>query len=316
MKHETAVFANFTCKFGSDENLIDYLGEVVVPAFTDVDLKRTNSETSYYLLDVKIFELGIGKDSQPAIAGRFVKDTTLHRTQVVDKRRVVREPATMKSAPTSFFVLTIANHRLIYYAETQYAPGLKEFEVALRDFLTQKHKQFLRLDTTKRIATRPSLKIVAVAGKEEIAEFIRRYDTLTRLVVEVHPRNDETDASEMLESVNARREKIKAKDAKLTFSNPKGMDIEEASKTVSELGEQGNQTISTLGKDENGLKLVGQDTDFSITVPVENPPRGTVPRAEALNDRFEELSAAGTLTIPKPAQKMLARVRDILANLL
>lgn len=78
MRQHEALFANFILKFG-DEDLLDYLDEVVVYAFTDDTLVRERKGSSFYLIDVEIVDLTPG-EGRYAIAGRFIQDTLLRRT--------------------------------------------------------------------------------------------------------------------------------------------------------------------------------------------------------------------------------------------
>ena len=72
MQQHVAHFANFVCRFGDEQALLDYEEEIILPAFLrkgqDVPLTRTFTwgvgTTTYFLfIDVKLVTLEKGSDS-------------------------------------------------------------------------------------------------------------------------------------------------------------------------------------------------------------------------------------------------------------
>ena len=145
MLHRGALsFANVIIKFGDDRYLIDFLEEVVLPAFTDTSLKRTyGDDTEYFFEEVRPMILSRDPPTL-AIVGRFIKNTVLHRDQVyVDGTGVVPDPATLESAPSSFFTFIINNHKICFFGETAAAPDQSAFGPTLRAFVKRKYEEFI-----------------------------------------------------------------------------------------------------------------------------------------------------------------------------
>ncbi len=109
--------------------MIDLLDEVVLPAFTDDSLERKYGEARYFFLDVETLDLGTRRQTEPAIVGTFVKDTTLHREQIYDpqNKAIRRDPRTLKTSPSATFVFLLVNHKLLYLHETVDAPRSTPF---------------------------------------------------------------------------------------------------------------------------------------------------------------------------------------------
>lgn len=137
-------FANLVCKFGEDLDLLDLAVEVVLPAFFDDTLIRTYGEkTEFFFLDQKLLDLGTQRDPNPVIVGRFVKNTLLTRDQFFDEDKgLVEDYDEMESSPSSFFVLMMRNHKLIFLAETPHAPSISAYASTLV-FLSEKSWKIL-----------------------------------------------------------------------------------------------------------------------------------------------------------------------------
>lgn len=129
-------YANFVCHFGEAE-LLDYLDEIIVPAFTAGGV-RTFKDGRYLLNSVEVLNLGTAKaHPELAICGRFIKDMVVRSEQRYDPRTetVVPDNKMMETAPSALFVLLLASHKLIYLSETAHAPGLDSFRSTVASFL-------------------------------------------------------------------------------------------------------------------------------------------------------------------------------------
>src|ERR1039457_3328551 len=78
-------FANLICRFDDKFVLLDLAREIILPAFTDLSLKRGYGGTTYFFFETKISEIpGLDGMNVPFIIvhGKLVKDTVLTREQV------------------------------------------------------------------------------------------------------------------------------------------------------------------------------------------------------------------------------------------
>lgn len=129
-------YANFVCHFGEAE-LLDYLDEIVVPAFTGGGV-RTFRDGTYRLNSVEVLDLGTAKaHPELAICGRFIKDMVVRSEQRYDAQTdtVVPDNKMMETAPSALFVLLLASHKLIYLSETAHAPGMESFRSTITSLL-------------------------------------------------------------------------------------------------------------------------------------------------------------------------------------
>lgn len=129
-------YANFVCHFG-DAELLDYLDEIIVPAFTAGGV-RTFKDGKYLLNSVEVLNLGTAKaHPELAICGRFIKDMVVRSEQRYDPKTetVVPDNKMMETAPSALFALLLASHKLIYLSETAHAPGLESFRSTVASFL-------------------------------------------------------------------------------------------------------------------------------------------------------------------------------------
>jgi hypothetical protein len=146
-------YANFVCHFG-DAELIDYLDEIVLPAFLS-DGVRTFKDGKYFFHSPQLLNLGSGKNiSELAICGRFVKDMVVRSEQRYDAATdsVLPDNQRMETAPSAIFVLLLAPHKLIYLLETANAPGLESFRSTVSSFLGRERRKYIE-DLQKRSVT-------------------------------------------------------------------------------------------------------------------------------------------------------------------
>jgi len=137
-------FANFICKFGT-LNMAHLLDEVVLPAFLDTTQARTVTDANYLLLHPKVESLEFKFGETLCIVGRFVKDTFLERSFILEAGELVGAEATLPTAETALFILTLDTHKLVYLQETKNAPGFQAFRSTILKFLKQKHDAFIRV---------------------------------------------------------------------------------------------------------------------------------------------------------------------------
>ena len=251
MRQHNATFANFICRFGEEKVLLDYAKRIVIPAFTkDTYVRSYGKKTHYHFYETELMNLA-GDDDDPimVLAGRFVKQTELTRTQIFDDEKgLVQDEASLLSAPSAFFVLILNNHRLIYFPETPHAPDLNAFRVTAQQFLRQRHKEFIdrRYEKTRgdddaptkkslyEAHPRPSVEVVPLTGKADIATFMRRFEKLKRINFRVVRPNDDIDAGEILGQVRELSDALGSTSTKVTASSGDGLDIDAAIEAVTE----------------------------------------------------------------------------------
>lgn len=316
MRQHNATFANFICRFGDEKVLLDYAKRIVIPAFTkDTYVRSYGKKTHYHFYEVELMNLADdGGDPIMVLAGRFVKQTELTRTQIFDdKQGLVQDEASLLSAPSAFFVLILNNHRLIYFPETPHAPDLNAFRVTAQQFLRQRHQEFInqtykrtRLDdeppTKKSLYEdhpRPSVEVVPLTGRADIATFMRRFEKLKKINFRVVKPNDDINAGEILGQVRELSDALGSTSTKVTASSGDGLDIDAAIEAVTEATGSGNQDVSVAGVDTDGNSLSGNNEQFKLSAEIENVPLKKASLVERLVEKFSLLRSAGSINAPE-----------------
>jgi hypothetical protein len=328
MKQKEAMFANFILKFG-DHDLIDYLNEIVVRAFTDDALVSNRRGSSFYFLDVQLMELTRGEGNW-VIAGRFVQDTMLRRTQVYrEGQGLVHDEATLQSCPSSFFVLTLEDHRLIYFAETAYAPPISSFRATIANFINRKYRAFVdreyallnnaEVQTSRRaiaeVHPQPSLSIIALTNREGIEEFLARYSVIRKLEIVVHKPNREIDGADAVANLQALRRQLGGDKGKFSVSEADGLNPEGTREVLEDVTDSPNIDTSVSGLDQEGDKLEGSNEDFSVRADIDLPQLETPNMARRLFAKMQELRDRGVLRLPDPDPQVRRRVEQIVNGL-
>jgi hypothetical protein len=323
-------FANFILSFGLDDVLLNYAAEIVIPAFRRTDLVRTYGETTFRFYNVEFAQIGTEGDVPLiAVSGHFVKDTVLRRTQIFRPTKgLVEDQAEIESAPSSYFVLILNNHRLLYFAETAGAPPLDAFRTTAqyflraqwRDYISARHKH---VNVTRRGVERvtmgqlrketppPFLAVVKVAGQDAITETIERFGKIRQVRFKLIQPNDEIDASETVAAVEQTFRPLEPNRLEVIASGPKGLNRDETKKIVSEASEGQNTDIIVDGEDQSGLPMKADNDEFALSLPIEDPPHDEAKLRERLVRAYEALVDSGKVKrLPTPA-RMIERIRAL-----
>lgn len=315
MRQHSATFANFICRFGDEKVLLDYAKDIVIPAFTrDTYVRSYGKRTHYHFYEVELIRLEAeGEVPVLALAGRFIKDTELTRHQVFDEKRgLVQDEQKMRSSPSVFFVLILNNHRLIYFPETPHAPDLNAFKATAGKFLKDRHAEYLselhnELVATKEPATKkaileanpmPTLEVIPLTGRDDIADFMRRYEILKRIDFRLVRPNDDIDAGEILGQVREFGYGLNADKTEVKTANSDGLDIEASIEAVTAATETGNQDVKLTGLDQEGNKLSGNNEKFRVSAPVDNIPPTKKGLTKKLYALYEHLTGKGVIKAP------------------
>jgi len=324
----TMEVANLICRFG-DSVLLDYADEVVLPSFLDSNLSREYAFVREFFHQVEKVVLD-DNPSMPVlgIVGRLIKDTTLSREQIYEKDKgLVRSAKTLRSSPSSLFLLVLNNHRLIYVRETKDGPSKETFGSTLLSFLRQKHKGYLDQLYQAQIPTRsvtkktradlleehpkPSLDIIPLSSDQSIETFIKQYELLKVLEIKLSDRNDENDNDPFFDQMQKRKDALKSSVSVIRHANAKGLDKNEAISEISEATEQGNQSVRLSGIDYEGDVLKGNNDKFQLQKPIEALNTAVSSAAKQLYNTFVSLVQDGMIKLPVVSGK----ARKVLSSL-
>lgn len=268
--------ANLVCKFG-DHNLMDLFSEVVEPAFFNKKIRKSG-KSNFFFDEVSIVNLGkdiLGKKDTIAIVGRFVKETILEREQYLDAAgKLVKDKKNLKSAPSAIFVLILNNHRLLYAAETKYAPSLENFRSTLHYFV--RNEQLNYRSSLPRGERNPFLKnfpivettLTPLTNQASLQHNIFLFKKLKQVTFILNERNSEFDSEDMFRqmqqvSTDAGGQGI------FEIKNNEGLDQEIIAKQANKATIQGNQKIILWGINKDGKRVKIDNNDVKIQTPVE-----------------------------------------------
>lgn len=315
--------ANFVCKFNK-HNLMDLYDEVVLPAFTTKDnwrLKKGN----FFFTDVQLIELENKDEKTVAIVGRFIRDTVLKRDQVYDQNsgKVIHDPKTLRSSPSSVFVLILNNHRLIYLKETPYAPTLEMFRETAITFLRRRTRDYSKtlLDDHKKDFLinygLPDLRITPLTSKKGLADFVRTYKVLQTVKITLKARNnDEIDNADFIDSLQERSEAVGSNSTTLLYQNKdEGLDKEKMIEQIQDTTKHTNQHVQLIGLSKENEVIKGDNENFKIVQSISDITLSDVKDvAIKLFDKIKKLKSDRTIHLPRTEKVVQDKINKINAD--
>lgn len=324
-------FANFVCHFG-DAELLAYFDEIVYPAFFS-GLKRKFGKSKYFIHRPELVSLPkIDGQSNPAIVGRFVIDTEISREQIFQNGRIVEDKASMRTAPSSLFVLTLRDHKLFYVKEVPKAPGLSAFRSTVERLMADTRSAYIRalylqlrkesdenpnmpkvtLKTLTESIPPPSLNIVPLSSVSSMSGFLNQFSKLKEVRVKMITPNSEIDNEGIFNGVREVKDAMNAETATITYrNNDEGLDVKVAKKHVGPAA-RGNAEIVFAGDGQDGKVLRGNNDDFKISIPIPPLPAELLGIGKFLFKKFSELVATGSISIAQPGSaKFSGKINEI-----
>jgi hypothetical protein len=313
---KTIHIANFICRFGDEQVLLDLAEEIVLPAFLE-RRERRYSTSRFFFDGIELVDFGTKSSPELLIVGRLVHDTSLVREQVLQNGALVKDHATLASAPSALFALVLDTHKLLYLPETRYAPSIAAFRATAAYFIRMRHKEFLRaklrsMKKAKQEITRaellvkyplPTIEVIPLSSEASLAEFLDQFKVLREIRIELVEPNDELDSEWLIKHMRATKGSLDATTGELAFKGTgDGLSRSAALKEISPIAEQANTKITFTGYDPNGDKLTGDNHHFKMGMPIEDV--GSHPRAAGydLYGAFRDKVKAGLLKVQEVGQ--------------
>lgn len=317
-------FANFICRFGSSLVMLDLAEDVVLPAFLSGG-SRKYGDSTYSFRDVSLENYGTTEDPELVLVGRMVLDTLLYRDQVLIDGELVRDQATMQTAPSALFALVMDTHKLIYLPETRSAPGLSAFRATASRLIKDKHKSFINQlykeyeQTSVKVTKRellekypfPTVEVVALSSDASLEEFLGQFQVLQQIRIELIQPNDEIDGSKLLKRMREAKDALGAKNAALVYGNAEGLSQVNAVEELRPVIEEGNAKVVLSGKDTMGDKLSGNNDAFKLGMPIGEISSDPVVAGRDLYDVFRDKVDAGLLKVKAAGENVVAKIRRI-----
>jgi len=323
-------FANFTLRFGDAAVLLDKFDEIVEPAFFDAP-PRIYGDNEYYIFDPKLTELGEGDSAQPAIVGRFVRNSELRRSHVLSGEALVPAPEAMSSATGAVFALLLETHTLLYVAATPSAPTLQHFratilyhvstywqkyvEMTARELVVASKREGSRRLTlaearvqARRALPQPTLEILPLPSSTQIEDFLSQFAKISFVRFRVIDSNHSIDGMGLVRQLRATKRATQSKSVELIERQPK--DIKALTTQISNATGEGNVEAMVSGKSEDGATISGSNDKFSYSseFSLSKTPLETASKAA---NKLAELVADGVLRLAKNAKAVHDKVEEI-----
>lgn len=319
-------FGNYICKFG-DLDLLDRYEEIIAPAFLDSEAEIKQGESKYFFKDVVVLDLGITNGVKYlGITGVFCHDTVLTRHQVIDRSsgEIKKDFKSIESCPTANFLLILNNHRLVYSRGVSGAPSMSQFRYASERLIKNKTRQYINkvygefkaeakakgkkpekskaqlLEETPL----PQVTLNALTCSDEIGAFVDRFETLSTIQVLFTKTNSENDNRGLFESVQHAQDDISSDITILKHYRKEGLDLKSSKQHIINATAYGNQQVSLVGKDIDGMSIRGNNEDFKLKIDVDNIGDTIASSAKYLFLKFMGLVKSGSITIPDGSEKV------------
>jgi len=212
----------------------------------------------------------------------------------------------------------------MYMPETGQAPLLGAFQATLQHFLGIKYREYIDIRFQElRIGPNPTSKkqlyyeiphpvvtVVPLASKESIEEFLRAFAKIKRLEFKILPTNQEWQMGSTFEALRRMKQSLEASDTKLVHQNPAGLDKQSAIAQINEAAATGNSEVELSGISPEGVRLRGNNRDFSLQAPVEGLPEKDIDRAVRLVNLYETYFQQGIIStdVAADADEKIRRV--------
>lgn len=322
-------FANFICRFGEHAVMLDLAEEVVLPAFLSGG-SRKYGDSTYSFREVSLENFGTREQPELVLVGRMVLDTVLVRDQVLIDGELLRDHATMPSAPSSMFALVMDTHKLIYLPETRAAPGLPAFRATAARLIKDRHRAFIQelhdeakyseSKVTKRELLErfpyPTVEVVALSSDASLEQFLSQFKVLQQIRIELVQPNDELDGSALVRRMREAKEALGAKNAALVYGNAEGLSQDNAVEELKSVIEEGNAKVVLSGKDYTGDRLSGNNDAFKLGMPIGDISSIPVIACRELYSVFRDKVDAGLLKVKEVSDDVVAKIKRIAASLI
>ncbi|MBJ9703731.1 hypothetical protein [Acinetobacter calcoaceticus] len=310
--------ANLVCKFG-EHNLLDLYEEVIVPSFFK-NKNRKAGKSNFYFDEVSLVNLGkdiLGTKDTIAIVGRFVKQTQLEREQYRDASgKLVKDKKKLASAPSAIFALILNNHRLLYAAETKYAPTPENFRSTLSYFI--RNEQINYKDSLPKDERNPFLKefpiveitLTPLTNQKTLSENIYLFTKLKKVTFILNDRNSEIDGEDMFRQMQEVSDESGGQ-GKFEITNNDGLNQKVIAKEANKATIQGNQKIILLGTDKSGNKLKIDNEDVKIQTSVNIVQNNIFSSVLHMFSEFKKLLKSDEIRVKKTdteTQKVLNKI--------
>lgn len=320
-------FANFICRFGEKAVMLDYAEEIVLPAF-ESNGKRMYGESSYFFQNVSLQNYGNDDNPELVIVGRLIQDTILSREQKYEDGKLVKDRASMPSAPSALFALVMESHKLLYFPETKSAPSLQAFRATAARLIRDVHMAHINtqheksVSEGKRISKKklmealpvPTIEVVPLSSPGSLEEFVKQFKVLQQIRIELVDPNDEVDGRQLVQAMRETKDSLGATSTAITYGNSNGLSQNKAVGELETVVAEGNTKVTLVGKDAVGDTLRGNNDSFKLGMPIEDVSSNPVEAGKDFYSVFKEKVSDGLLKVQAIGDNVRQKIKKISKN--
>lgn len=338
--YKTVELANVVVNFGN-KGLIENLKDRFLPAIGDQPLPGRGEVNEYRFLGIKFDE--ITPNRIPVMFGRLVKIMTIVAEQEFDEQKdeLIDSSKQIPSAPSSFFVINLVNHRMAYMGETRRSPSLRDFESCIQRLLTknwkllshahlkailaeEKQERIPRkksLEYHKRVlikVPKPEVRVTPLPALTEIDKKFEAFAKLKTVTIKPMKTNNELpgENATFLRKYAEQQGRIGSTSSKIDLTNSaEGLEKEEAQKLV-KVAADGNFKVSMKGVARNGDKISGDLEELSVKLSEKIPDQESgFQRAVRLFNKMEKAFQDGYVIATSAVDDLLDKAREVVRSI-
>jgi hypothetical protein len=128
MRSKKVELANVVITAG-DKEFLDLFSDHFWPYLKDANIPRRGETRSFRFNDLSLVQVGLA--GFPCLYGRLIRLMTIQAEQKFDdkKDRLVPSQESIESAPSSFFLISLADHKLAFLPESKRrSPVIRDLE--------------------------------------------------------------------------------------------------------------------------------------------------------------------------------------------
>ncbi len=252
--------ANFNLTFGEKSSpMLDHFKDVIYPALKQSE----DSEKEYFNFENITLTENRGVF---ILAGLIVKKTDLEVFSTYDEDgNLQNQNNRYPSAPYSYFMINLKNHRMALVKNQKGSPTIKEFEKATRNvlhnFVNEKNGE--TIDKEFKLPT-PRLDIVPIPYSGKISEELGKVEKIEKLIMRFYPLNGDISTSDTFDHLRGVLDKTGSKSGNTQINSPKKID------EVGDILEETKGIIKPVLKVvyPNNVKRTLRAKDFSETMEI------------------------------------------------
>jgi hypothetical protein len=277
MRSKKIELANVVITAG-DKEFLDLFADHFWPYLRDTSIPGRGETRSFRFNDLALDF--VGPAGFPCLHGRLIRLMTLQAEQQFDdeKNRLVPSQESISSAPSAYFLISLADHKLAFLPESKRRPPIiKDLEhcfeyIIFEDWRTRRKN--LKADKLKkegrqrvprghaeiwgqeidRLWPRPEIRITPLPASMELKKRLALYNLLSSIEIKPLKTNNEIpdENEQFLRQYAGLKTKIRSTNDKIVLSNTKDGLAKDAAESFINTASDGNYQVKLKGKDKRG----------------------------------------------------------------